>query len=51
MVNTQNEIKYSVAFGILKHLLDDGLIDRTEFDAAHAFVADRFGPEAVRRLP
>lgn len=51
MINTQNEIKYCIAFGILKRLLDDGSLNRQEFDTAHRVIADRFGPEAVRRLP
>lgn len=51
MVDTQNEIKYSVAFSILKKLLMDGLITRAEFEIAHGVVADRFCPLAVCRLP
>ena len=51
MLNIQNEIKYAVALSMLKKLLDSGLLDRKEFDIAHGVVADRFGPEAVRRLP
>ena len=51
MIDAQNEIKYSVAFGILHKLLTNGLIDRTEFEIAHRVVADRFCPIAVRRLP
>ena len=51
MVDMQNEIKYSVAFSILKKLYLDGLIDLSEFEIAHRVVADRFCPMAVRRLP
>lgn len=51
MVDVQNEIKYSVAFNILKKLYMDGLIDLAEFEITHRVVADRFCPLAVRRLP
>lgn len=51
MVDIQSEIKYSVAFNILKKLYMDGLIDLTEFEIAHRVVADRFCPLTVRRLP
>ncbi len=50
MINTQNEIKYRIAFGMLKKLVLDGLLTREEFDAAHSIIADRFCPEAVCRL-
>lgn len=51
MVNTQNEIRYRVAFGILKRLLIDGLLDSSEFEVAHGVVIDRYQPIAVCRLP
>ena len=51
MIDAQNEIKYSVAYGILCKLLADGLIAHAEFEVAHRVVAGRFCPIAVRRLP
>lgn len=51
MLNIQNEIKYSIAFAMLKNLLNDGHLNMKEFDIAHGVIIDRFGPEAVRRLP
>lgn len=51
MVNAQNEIRYRVAFGILKRLYADGLLNNDEFDVAHGVVIDRYRPIAVCRLP
>lgn len=51
MINIQNEIKYAVAYAMLKKLYMDGMMSAEEFAAAHKTVIYRFGPEAVRRLP
>ena len=51
MVNVQNEIKYRIAYSMLKKLLDDNLLKDDEFDIAHKVILNRFSPEAVCRLP
>lgn len=50
MVNTQNEIRYRIAWGMLRKLYRDGLLTQAEFDIAHAVVAERYCPLAVCRL-
>ncbi len=49
MINVQNELRYAIAWSILKKLMQDGVISETEFDAAHRFVAEQYGPMAVRQ--
>lgn len=49
MINTQNELKYAIAWSVLKELLLDGVLSEAEFNAAHQFVAEQYGPMAVRR--
>jgi len=51
MLNTQNEIKYQIAVGILYKLFAENHIDRDEYDVAHTVIIERFAPCAVRRLP
>lgn len=50
MVNMQNEIRYRIAWGILKKLYRDGRLTQAELYAAHTVVADRYCPLAVCRL-
>lgn len=50
MTNDQNEIKYRIAFGMLKKLFRDGLLNSSEFEVAHGVLIDRFQPITVRRL-
>jgi len=49
MINTQNELRYVIAWSILKKLLLDGLLAQEEYDAAHRIVAEQYCPLAVRR--
>lgn len=49
MINVQNELKYAIAWSILKKLLLDGVLSEAEFDAAHQFVVEQYGPMSVRR--
>ena len=49
MINVQNELRYAIAWSILKKLLMDGVLSQVEFDVAHQFVAEQYGPMAVRR--
>lgn len=49
MINVQNELRYAIAWSILKKLLLDGVINESEYDAAHQFVAKQYSPVAVRR--
>ena len=50
MQNIQNEIKYAIAFSILKMLLEEGHITHNEFEMAHEVIASRFGPEITREM-
>jgi hypothetical protein len=49
MTNVQNELRYAIAWTILKKLLLDGLITQEEYDAAHRIVAEQYCPLAVCR--
>ncbi len=50
MINTQNEIRYRIAYGMLKKLWELGLLTAEELDIAHGAIADRYRPIAVRRF-
>jgi hypothetical protein len=49
MINVQNELRYAIAWNILKKLLLDGVLSEAEFDVAHQFVVEQYGPMTVRR--
>lgn len=45
----ENEIQYSIARGILRKLLRQGVITQEEYQTAHDVVAGRFKPLSVRQ--
>jgi hypothetical protein len=39
-----NEVKYKMAFGFLKKLLDQGKISHEEYETADRYIAEKYKP-------
>ena len=50
MINTQNEIRYRIAWGMLKEIYKKGHLTIEQYDIAHNVLIDRYGPMTVCRF-
>ena len=50
MTDIQSEISYSMAWGMLTAMMQNGRLAKDEFDAIHRKIIQKYRPAAVRRL-
>lgn len=50
MINVQNEIRYAIAAGMLRNLLERGSVSREEWEAANRLLTEKYQPFAVCEL-